>query len=244
MNVLVLAAGEAFTGTDAEHYPTWLSEVDGVLLLERQVVDIAKLDPDRFVFMFREEDAANYFLEDIVQQIRPGASVVTVRRETAGAACTALLAAGHIEMDKELLVISATDQIDVDYRDVVERFRDESADAGALTFPSLHPRYSYILADESGWALEASEKRPISRLASTGTYWFRRASDFFEAAKEMILKDANVHGKFFICPSLNEFVLRHKKVYVHQLEAAQYHPLKSDKQVLDFGHAAGEYRAR
>lgn len=236
MNVLILAAGDAPSEAGGQTYPTWLSEVDGNLLLERQVRSLEAAKPSRFVFLFRHEHVETYYLENIVAQIAPGAAVLSVRGQTAGAACTALLAIGEIQMDEELIVASATDQIDVDFGQVIDGFRLKGADAGVLTFPSLHPRYSYVRVNSEGWVVESSEKRPISRSASTGLYWFRKASDFFDAAKEMLIKDAHVQGKFYICPSLNELVLAHKKIAVLPLSAEQYHPIKSDKMVDQLGH--------
>ncbi|MCJ2033218.1 glycosyltransferase family 2 protein [Methylobacterium sp. J-068] len=231
MNVLILAAGEKQPASGSPVYPTWLSEIEGTLLLERQVKALQAAESARFIFLFRHEDVETYYLNDIIGQIAPGSVTIGLRGETAGAACTALLAIGDIDMDAELVVASATDQIDVDFAAVIAGFRNQGADAGILTFPSLHPRYSYVRIDAEGWVVESSEKRPISRSASTGLYWFRKASDFFDGAKEMILKDAHVQNKFFICPILNELILCQKKIGVYRLTTDQYHPLKSDKQV-------------
>ncbi len=233
MNILILAAG-APPIDGAPPYPTWLAEVEGELILERQVRTLMALDPMLIVFVFRREDIASYYLVDIVGQLAPNATVVEVGRQTAGAACTALLASGSIDMDDELIIASATDQIDADYGAIVQSFREKRADAGVLTFPSLHPRYSYVRVDGGNVVLESSEKRPISRMASTGLYWFAQASSFFEAAKEMILKDAHVQGQFYICPALNEMILKQKKILAHMLSVDQYHPLKTDKQVGSF----------
>ncbi|MEE7503754.1 glycosyltransferase family 2 protein [Methylobacterium mesophilicum] len=236
MNVLILAAGDAPSEPGTQTYPTWLSEVDGTLLLERQVRLLEVLKPTKFAFLFRQEHVETYYLDNIVEQIAPGSAVLSIRGQTAGAACTALLAMGEIEMDGELIVASATDQIDVEISGVIDGFRRRGADAGVLTFPSLHPRYSYVRVNPEGWVVESSEKRPISRSASAGLYWFRRASEFFSGAKEMIIKDAHVQGRFYICPVLNELVLAHKRIAVFPLTAEQYHPLKSDKMVDHFEH--------
>ncbi|MGU3469172.1 glycosyltransferase family 2 protein [Methylobacterium sp. C33D] len=240
MNVLVLAGGSHQAPLTANEYPVWLTDVDGTLLLERQVGLLQALSPTKFTFIFRSEDSENYFLENIIEQFAPRSTIIGIRGETAGAACSALLAIEHIDMDAELIVASATDQIDVDLTAVISRFREINADAGALTFPSLHPRYSYVRIDKNGWVVESAEKRPISRLASTGFYWFAKASDFFDAIKEMIIKDAHVHGKFYVCPALNELILKHKKIAVHQLAADQYHPLKTEKQLSSMEQALTE----
>ena len=64
-----------------------------------------------------------------------------------------------------------------------------------VTFRSLHPRYSYMLVDDNGLIVEAAEKRPISRHATAGFYWYRRGADFVQSAQDMIRKDAHVDEK-------------------------------------------------
>lgn len=226
MNILVLMAGE-----DARDgaFPLWLGETGGDLLIERSVQAMAPLAPRRVVFAVRKSHIEAFHLDNIVSQIAPGCTVVPIRRDTAGAACTALLAIEHIDPNAELLVASATDHLDVDLATVIGSFRERGADAGVIVFNSLHPRYSYVRVDEAGWVIEAAEKNPISRHANAGFYWFARARDFFEAAQEMIAKDAQVNGVFYLCPTLNELVLRQKRVATWSIRADQYHPLKATR---------------
>lgn len=231
MNVLILAAGEPAPANAADPYPLWLSELDDGLVLERQVRALSIVKDARFVFCFRREEVERYHLRDIVDQMAPGCAVVEIRRETRGAACTAMLAIGQIDLDAELIVASATDHIEADFAKVIAGFRARGADAGVMTFESLHPRYSFVRTDAEGWVTEAAEKRPISRTANAGLFWFRRAGDFFTAVQQMILKDAQVQDRFFISPALNELILEQKKIATFALAPNQYHPLKAANQI-------------
>lgn len=237
MNILILAAGEAVDPNAADPYPLWLSEMEGGLVLERQVRALGFDRKARFVFCFRRDDVERYHLKDIVGLMAPGCAVVEIRRDTRGAACTAMLAVGQMDLDAELIVASATDHIEVDYAQVIAGFRAKGADAGVMTFESLHPRYSFVRTDADGWVTEAAEKRPISRTANAGFFWFRRAGDFFDALQQMILKDAQVQDRFFISPALNEFILEQKKIATFPLAANQYHPLKAVSQVEAYEQA-------
>jgi dTDP-glucose pyrophosphorylase len=236
VNVLVLAAGPP-PADSKDAYPVWLGEVGDSLVLERQARQLAFSPKTHFVFAFRQQDIETYHLSDIVEQIAAGSSVVTIKRPTQGAACTALLTINEVELENELIIVSATDQIDVDYAAAVESFRARGADAGVMTFESLHPRYSYVRLGNDGWVIEVAEKRPISRTANAGFYWFKRAADFFECAQEMILKDVQVQERFFIAPTLNEMILKQKKIATFPLEANQYHPVKAASQVEAYEHA-------
>jgi dTDP-glucose pyrophosphorylase len=175
-----------------------------------------------------------FHLADIVALLAPGSSVVTVSERTGGAACTALLGAEFIDNDQELLIVNGNDLIETDFGVIVNGFRDKDWDAGVVTFPSIHPRYSYVRLDSTGLVVEAAEKRPISRLATAGFYWFRRGSDFTNSAKSMIRKDASIQGVFYICPVLNELVLQQRRIGTHGIAASQYRPLKNAKQVQQY----------
>ncbi|QTC91170.1 glycosyltransferase family 2 protein [Brevundimonas goettingensis] len=242
MNILILAAGGGdTTAPDAPAgYPIWLSEIDGKLLLERQVNALRLQEGSKFIFAFRGADIDAQHVDDIARQLASDAAVVEVRRRTAGAACTALLAISHINLDEELIIVSATDHIEVDYDAVVAGFRTRQADAGILTFDSLHPRYSFVTTDADGWVLEAAEKRPISRQANAGFYWYARARDFIDSVQRMILKDAHLNGVFYISPSLNEMVLRNKRIAVTAIDPQLYHPLKDQRQVLSLDYQIDE----
>jgi hypothetical protein len=79
--------------------------------------------------------------------------------------------------------------------------------------------------------VEAAEKNPISHHATAGFYWFRQGSSFISAAQEMIRKDVELDGKFFISLTFNEMVLRQRKLGVTEIDSSRYHPLKSRKQL-------------
>ena len=103
-------------------------------------------------------------------------------------------------------------------------------DGGVAIFDDVHPRWSYVRLDDTGMVIEAAEKRPISRNAVAGFYYFKRASSFFDAAKRMILKNADVGGSFFVCPTFNEMILQHKRVGVYSIQKSEYY---------NFNHASG-----
>lgn len=235
MNILILAAG-ASAPTEDDPYPVWLSEVDGQLMLERQITALAPLDPNRYIVCVRAIDNARHHVRDIVRLISPKADTVEIKRPTAGAACTALMAIDQIQSDEELIILNATDQISVDFAEIVERFRASAADGGVLTFDSLHPRYSFVRTDADGQVIEVAEKRPISRQANAGFYWLRQAGDFFDALQTMVLKDAHVNGLFYVAPALNELILRQKVIQTFALSKDSYMPIKSPRQLSNYEH--------
>jgi len=230
MNILILAAGRNPV-PEEEGYPLCLVEFDSVPLIQRVTTACGSLNPKNLIVAFREEDVRGYHLDSVVTLLWPDANILNVRGGTKGAACTALLAVGMININEELLIVNGNEMLDADFSEIVEGFRRRNLDAGVVVFHSIHPRYSYVRVDENEFVVEAAEKRPISTNATAGFYWFARGGEFVQAAQGMIRKDACVNDNFYICPTFNELVLEHKRIGIHRVDGALYHPLKTSRQV-------------
>jgi hypothetical protein len=227
MRVLILGAGPQ---PKDDETPVWLAETHGQVLVERFVNSCHGLGA-KLVFAVRRQDMRRFHIDNVIKLAAPDSAVVPIDGETQGAPLTALLCVDQIEADRELLILNSNEFLDIDYRAAIDGFRQRNLDAGVVTFPSIHPRYSYVLLDEDALIIEAAEKRPISRHATAGFYWFKRGGDFIRAAQDMIRKDAHVEGRFFISLTLNELVLGQKRMGIHEVDAKHYRPLKSQRQI-------------
>ncbi|MFH7766816.1 glycosyltransferase family 2 protein [Acinetobacter sp. BSP-28] len=231
MNVLILAAGHTALQKHDENYPLSLAEFDGVPLIQKLIEQCVSIGSKvNFIIALRETDVRDYYLDNIVRLLSSSAEVLKVSNNTKGAACTALLAVPYIDNSDELLILNGNELIDIDFALPLQNFRQRNLDAGVVSFNSIHPRYSYVkIQDEL--VVEAAEKRPISRHATVGFYWFARGSMFVKAAKNMIRKDASVNGIFYICPSLNELVLEQYRIGIFTIATELYHPIKNERQL-------------
>ena len=236
VSVIILAAGRSHD--EAAQPPPLLSERNGSLLIE-QIFRQIDFKADTTLVLQREQ-AKRERIDSVISILCPQANTVLATGPTSGAACSALLAINHIEPDSELLLLNANEFADVDAAAVIESFRARTLDAGTIVFPSLHPRYCYARLDDEGMVEEVSEKRPISRNAVAGFFWWRRGGDFIDCATEMIRTRNEVDGQFYICPTLNEMILHGKRVGVHKIDASDYHPLKSQAQNRAFESGAAE----
>ena len=231
IDFLVLAAGASSLGREDGGYPSCLTEIDNIPLIEHLIRRFQPLAPRRIIFALRDDDIRQFGLDETVHMLVPDARILRVREGNGRAACTALLACDHVDPAAELLVLNVNELIDAPFDEILGAFRAAGHAAGVVTFPSVHPRYSYVRLDEAGLVIEAAEKRAISRHATAGFYWFARAADFFAAAQRMIRKGAGHNGLFYVCPSLNELVLEGKQIGAYAIPLALYHPLKSERQL-------------
>lgn len=228
MNILVPMAGGSEQFAEAGFsFPKNLVEIDGLPLVERVLGRLEPLVDDgaRLTCLVRESEDARFHTADVIRLLYPGATVVAVPELESGAACTALLAIGVLDRDEPLLIANGDQLVHEDLGPIVADFERRELDGGVVVFDAVHPRWSYVKTDADGFVIEAAEKRPISRLATAGTYWYRRAGDFLDAVMEMIRKDAHVDGRFFICPAFNEMVLRGARIGVHEIPRDHYRSL-------------------
>lgn len=229
MNIIIPIGG-ANKAADETEYIKSLQEIERKTVLQYVFESLQSIKTSHFIVVIKREDANKYHLDDIARLLRPGTEVVIAERETMGAACTCMLAVDKLDMDEPLL-ITGSDQILLEPPErILADFEANGYDGGVAIFDDIHPRWSYVKLDECDHVIEAAEKRPLSRNAVAGFYYYRKASFFFDAAKDMIRKNASVNGNFFICPAFNEMVLRQQTIGVYRIKKEQYY---------SFSHASG-----
>lgn len=229
MNIVILAAG----GKDAYQeagspYPKNLAEIAGKPLVQHvleRLLPLKALDA-RFICMIPGLENRRFHTASVIRLIEPEAVVLEVPETTSGAACTALLAVEWMDNDQPLLLVNGDILIDCDPVALVTDFAARGLDAGMVVFEDVHPRWSFVKLDADGLVIEAAEKRPISRHATTGLSWFARGRDFVRAAAAMLRKNAAVDGLFYVSPVFNEMILAQARIGVAPIEKSQYHSLK------------------
>ena len=215
-------------------FPKPVVEIDGKPLIEH-AFDCLRMTPEAdFTFVVRKEDDQRFHLRDMLRLLDPNCAIITTEGETAGAACTVMLAVEQIDNDEELVITNGDQILGFDLNSVIAGFRDRDLDAGTVVFDSVHPRWSFVKTDAAGHVIEAAEKRPISRNATAGVYYFRKGSDFIAAAKSMIHKGASVNGGYFVCPAFNELILKQKKIGIHQIDRDDYVSLATPQAVEEY----------
>jgi dTDP-glucose pyrophosphorylase len=233
MNVLVLMAGGDSSFQDAGFlYPKNLVEIDGLPLVQRVIESLGPLqDPvaAQLACCVNEEEDRQHHTASVIRLVAPGAAVIRAQAKTGGAACTALLAAETIQTDEPLLIVNGDQIIHADLAAAVLDFERRKLDGGIVVFPAVHPRWSYVRTDAQGRVVEAAEKRPISKQATAGVYYFARGADFVSGAMSMIKKDAHTGGRFYVCPVYNELVLRQLVIGTFAIDREAYFSL-SDPQ--------------
>lgn len=232
INVLLPAMGTSAFFKDS-YFPKPMYEIKGKTMLELVVEDYVDLEPKNYIFVFSDEDCKKFHLDSSAKILTPAAQVIKLKNQTAGALCTCLMAIEYINDDTELIIANSDQIIEEDYRKVVEWFHHENSDAGVITFPNIHPRWSYARKQASE-IVEVAEKRPLSKDAIAGFYYYKKGSDFVAAAKQAILKQNNLDGRYYISASINELILMNKRVSFYDIRKEQYKSFYSPAKIKEY----------
>jgi NDP-sugar pyrophosphorylase family protein len=233
---IILLSGADDLFRDAGHlYPKSLVEIAGVPLVQRVLDSLGgvRQRSSRVICTVRREEDRKYHTSAVIRLIEPRADVVLVD-ETAGAACSALLAIEHLSVDDPLVVINGDQLLRLDILEMLDEFKERDVDGGIVVFEAVHPRWSYVRCDSNGLVVEAAEKRPISNLATAGIYYFKRAGDFISATMSMIKKNAHVGNSYYVCPIYNELVLRQARIGIIKVPKSEYFSLATPSSVEAF----------
>ena len=185
--------------------------------------------------MTNQADSETYHLDSILRLLTDSkCDILKLSGQTKGAACSALMAIELINNETPLIIANGDQVIEAPLAEIEKKFQTEELDAAVVTFESIHPKWSYIRADKSYRVIEAAEKRPLSKNAIAGFYYFRNGRDFVSAAMQSIAKDAHVNDIFYIAPVLNELVLAGKKIGYHAIDASTYHSFYSPAKIVEY----------
>lgn len=232
INVLLPAMGTSAFFKDV-YFPKSLTEINGKTMLELVIDNYSVLAPKSYIFVFSDEDCKKFHIDSSVKILTSSSQVIKLRHQTAGALCTCLMAIEYINNDIPLIIANSDQIIEVDYRKVISYFIKSESDAGVITFPNIHPRWSYA-KKKGDEVVQVAEKRPISKDAIAGFYYFRKGSDFIQAAKSALMKQNNLDGKYYISASINEMILLGKKVGFYNIEKEQYRSFYSPAKIKEY----------
>jgi dTDP-glucose pyrophosphorylase len=234
--ILPLAGPSAFFNSQDYPYPKPIIEIQGRPMIELAVENLRGLSPEaEFVFVALKSDVIKYSYEGLFRLATGGRSkIVSLAEKTSGMLCSCLLAIDHIDPDEPLVIANFDQMFSCDLAAILRRFETARADAGVITFDSIHPRWSYVQVDEAGACLQFCEKTVISRDAIAGFYYFRRGRDFIEAAKWSIRRGDAVGQDFYVAPILNYFVLNEAKVAAVAVPNEAYHSFYTPQKIEAF----------
>jgi NDP-sugar pyrophosphorylase family protein len=216
------------------NYPKPLIESKGKTLIEWVIENPSKHKvPIQFIFIIKEEDVIKYHLNNTLKLLSPESNIVLLKKQTKGSLCSVLMSVDLFNDEDELLILNGDQIIDYDFNIFYNYWKDKKADAGIITFESVHPRWSYARI-ENNVVVETAEKNPISNNSIAGYYYFKNANQFLNAAYEVIINDVKYEDNYYISPVINQYVLQNLKIESFFIDKGHYHSFYSPQLLLEF----------
>lgn len=234
--VIPIAGKSSFFDNNTYPFSRSLIEIKGKSMIQHVIENISSIRKDfEFVFIINSEDCKKFHLHNILKLLSKNASIIKVNGETKGALCSVLLGIEHINNDEELIICNGDQIIDCDLNKAILSFEEKQSDAGLITFESVHPRWSYVrFDDKKEFIVETAEKRPISNNAIAGFYYFKKGKDFIKAATRSIEKGSDVNGLYYIAPSINQLILKNKKINAFKIDSSKYKSFYSPQKIREY----------
>lgn len=243
MKVIIPIVGNDSLESNTE-YMLSLYEIERKIIFQYCYDFLRSIDEAEFIVVLRKQDVKKYHFDQIVKLLIPNVKIVIAEGDTKGSVCSCLLAIDYIAENEPLIISSSNQLFLADANQIVKEFIDRDYDGGIVTFEDIHPKFSFVKLDENNLVIEAAEKRPISKHATAGFYYFKKGSDFVESAISMLMKNASVNGLFYLCPVYNEMILKQKKIGVYPIDRKDYFLLKTESGVEAYKQYLKEQRGK
>lgn len=236
INVVIPAAGLGRRFLEAGYTePKFFLDIQGKMMIERCMEGI-QLSDGRYIVVIQEAIMKRYAhaLHKLKEKYGM-VDIVTVDRETQGAACTVLAALREINND-EMLVVVDSDVIfeNGKFQEFVDRARVDESDGMLLTFHSVDARYSYVKKNKEGYVKRTEEKSVVSNMAIAGAYTFKKGSSFVECAVAMLIHGDLCKGEYYMSNVYNWGVKRGMQYRNYMISGKAFHCVGTPEQMQEY----------
>lgn len=169
-----------------------------------------------YIFLVQKNHRIRYHLDDVLDEIAPGCSIVEVDGLTEGAASTSLLAKDLIDNDNPLVIANSDQIVEWDSTAFLEMLN--AFDGATAVFEADDPKWSYVTSHDGVVVNSVVEKQVVSNIANVGIYGWAKGSDYVRAAEKMITSNIRTNGEFYIAPAYNEAIAEGTLILAFQVE--------------------------
>jgi NDP-sugar pyrophosphorylase family protein len=206
--------------------PKPLIVIDGKPIIEH----VCNLFPgeEKFTFICNSKHLSETNMREILLSIKPNANIIEIPIHKKGPVYAVSFAFDLIEDNEEVIVNYCDFGTYWDYEDFLKHTRDRDADGAIPAYKGFHPHmlgttnYAFMRADKQ-WMLEIKEKEPFTdnrmqEYASNGTYYFKKGKFVKKYFKELMDKDINVNGEYYVSLVYNLLVNDGLKVSIYEIQ--------------------------
>lgn len=235
MRVIIPIAGSVSFKDSDFIYPKPLIDVGDKPLIEYVIDNYSNIEGGtKFCFILKQSLCAEYNLDYVITQLTVDPLIIRLKNQTKGATCSVLMCIDKIGPDEEVVIANSDQYFLENVNNAIAFFRQNSVDAGIITFKSVHPRWSFAVIDENENVLETAEKRPISRDAIAGFYYFRTFKTFVDGAYNSILNEDYYNDQIYISSAINQLILQNKKIMAYKINNDNFFSFYTPQKIKEF----------
>ena len=208
--------------------PKALIEVDGKPIIAH-VIDMFPGETD-FIFICNKEhlNNGNYNMEKTLKNYCPNARIVGINPHKLGPVHAVLEVKSYLNLDRPVIVNYCDFSCYWDWEHF-KKFVMISKCIGAIpAYKGFHPHslgstnYAY-LKHTNGWLEDIKEKEPFTEnrmdeFASSGTYYFSKANIMIDAFQEILDKQLNVGGEYYVSIAYKPLLEKKCSIVVYPLQ--------------------------
>lgn len=227
MKIVIPMSGRGNRFVEAGYkVPKPLIEIDGKPIIEH-VVNMFPGEQD-FLFICSSDHLETTNMRIILERIAPQGKIIAIEPHKKGPVYAVSQVFNEIKDDEEIIVNYCDFSCYWDYNDFLTHTRSRNADGAIPSYKGFHPHmlgstnYAFI-KEQKQWLEKIKEKEPFTDIrmqeyASSGTYYFKEGAIVKKYFTELIEKDINLKGEYYVSLVYNLLYEAGLKTSVYEIQ--------------------------
>lgn len=244
--IIIIPIAGSINFTDSDYiYPKPLIDINDKPLIEYVINNFSTIEGEvKFCFIIKQLLCTEYNLDYTLNQLTSDSIIVKLKNQTKGATCSVLMAIDKIPAEEEVIIANSDQYFLENINNAISFFRNYNADGGIITFKSVHPRWSFAIIDENDNVIETAEKRPISKNAIAGFFYFKTFKTFIDGAFNSVLNEDYYNDQIFLSSTINQLILQNKSVKAYQIENDNFISFYTPQKINEFERRISEKKIK
>ena len=193
------------------------------------IIDLFPGESD-FLFVCNNDHLNNnsFKMREILKKYCPTGKVIGIESHKKGPVHAVLKAKSYINLKKKIIVNYCDFNCYWDWLNFKNILSNNKIDGAIPAYKGFHPHsfgvanYAYI-KEKNLKAIDIKEKKPftknkIEEYASSGTYYFKSASEMLSAFNYIVKNNLSIKGEFYVSLAYKYYFKKNKNIIIHPLQ--------------------------
>lgn len=204
--------------------PKPLIEVNNKRIIQ-YICEMFDIENDEIIFVCNDSHLKNTNMRHILTTIAPKSTILEIPSHKKGPVHTLIGIDSYIDDEEEVIVCYCDNPYLWDYQHFKAWVKQKNSDGCILSHVGFHPHrlsstYMAYMKEDNLEVSEIKEKEPyteepMNEHASTGTYYFKKGSYVKKYFKQLIDRNINYKGEFYVTLVYNLLIQDNLKVHCY-----------------------------